>query len=100
MTTSKPQVARNGLPLLLPAERQLPDGDKNQIENIRGAIHEAGLSFRERHRWIVSHQDVIGLSIFLAAIAAFAAMTAAYLVGVVPWWASRSTRFACRSCTN
>jgi fatty acid desaturase len=86
MNNSAPQRARNGLPLLLPAERKLAEDDRVRIAAIRAAIHEAGLQFRERHPRLIAHQNALGMAIFLSSIGCAVAMSALYIAGLVPWW--------------
>jgi fatty acid desaturase len=52
---------------------------------VRAAITAAGEAARARHPWL-AHQDAIGLSIQLGAVAGMVLCAVLYLQGYLPWW--------------
>ncbi|WP_107654458.1 fatty acid desaturase [Nocardia suismassiliense] len=70
----------------LPGERSLAEDDADRISSIREQIMLVGDRWRTRHPWIGSHQDAIGMTIFVAAILGVLGDAALYAVGVLPWW--------------
>ncbi|WP_433561204.1 fatty acid desaturase [Nocardia sp. CA-151230] len=72
----------------LPGERTLATGDADRIAHVRGALVEIGSAWRARHPWLNSHQDQVGLALFLVAIAGVLGDGVLYGLGVLPWWAT------------
>lgn len=63
-----------------------PLTDAQKVQLIRSTVTQAGEQARQRHGWL-RHQDAIGLSIQLGAIAGMLLCAWAYLDGLLPWWA-------------
>ncbi len=62
--------------------------EANTIERtrcIRAVIHSKEQELRAAHPWL-AHQSLLGLTSFMAALAAMAAVAALYLQGYVAWW--------------
>lgn len=72
----------------LPGERNLAREDADRIAEIRAAIIEIGNEWRARHSWMNSHQDQIGLGIFLVSILGVIGDAVLYGYGLLPWWAT------------
>jgi fatty acid desaturase len=72
--------------LSLPGERKLAPSDQVRIASVRAQIHEVTDRFKDRHPWIVKHQNTLGLTIFCVAILGVLVDAALFIAGVMPWW--------------
>ena len=61
-------------------------GDAAKVRTVHRAILAAETELRGRHTWL-RHQDAIGLSLWLAALLAFAGICALFVQGQLPVWA-------------
>jgi len=59
--------------------------DAQKSEYIRKYVMAAGDALRARHRWL-AHQNAIGVSIMLIALAGMIISGALYIAGLIPWW--------------
>lgn len=60
--------------------------DKQRSHRIRKTILEAGNQLRERHPWLVQHQDQIGLAILVTAVTGIIFNITQYTRGKMPWY--------------
>lgn len=70
----------------LPSEQRINPQDAERSRRIRQGILDAGDALRARHSWLEQHQNAIGMTLFLASIAAILANTFAYFEGGIAWW--------------
>lgn len=60
--------------------------DEQRSHRIRKTILEAGNQLRERHPWLVQHQDQIGLAILVTAVTGIIFNITQYTRGKMPWY--------------
>lgn len=60
--------------------------DEQRSQRIRKAILEAGNQLRDKHPWLVTKQDQIGLGILITAVTGIVYNITQYSRGKMPWY--------------